>query len=308
MGTDETLEQAADFGEQARADEVAVSVVDVLEVVEVDEGEAEGDGDWIGLGARGRSLGEFYLLLEHGVEVAGVEEAGAVVGDGELVDEVDGACVADGDGGVVAEDAQEGDGVFAEEIELGVEELDDAEGFLARADGDACDGVDVEVGILAGEAGPVGVERDVGNDERVSGGGDPAGYSRAHGDAEAFEGVGIFADGDGVVEVLGGLVDHEEGPALGAEEGGHLVHDGEEDFFEFEGGREGAGDVVEDAQVIHLAGFDDFELAALHGRCGLQQTLRYSAGGMCGYYAEVAWRQGVGVKSSESFPGSRRRG
>src|SRR6185369_3641850 len=103
---------------------------DGLEAVEVDEEKAE----LLALG---------HLLVEHGVEVAGVEEAGAVVGDGELLDEGDGAVVLDGDGGVVAEDAEEGDRVLGEEIELAVEELDDAEGLVAGADGHASDGLDV---------------------------------------------------------------------------------------------------------------------------------------------------------------------
>ena len=133
-GAEGAAHEAADLGQQAAADEVAVGVVDLLEVVEVDEEQAEaclGDG-----------CGELDLLVQQGVEVAGVEEAGAVVGDGELVDELDRAGILDGDGGVVAEDAQEGDGVLALQVELGVEELDDAEGFLSGTNGDAGDGAD----------------------------------------------------------------------------------------------------------------------------------------------------------------------
>ena len=195
--------------------------------------------------------------------MAGVEEASAIVSDGELVDEGDGTGVADGDGGVITEDAEEGDGVFREEVELGVEELDDAESAGAGADGDAGDGLDVEIGMGFGELGPVGVQGDVGDDERVAGGGDPAGDAGAEGDAEAGERGGVFPDGDGVVELLGLFIDHEEGPALWAEEGGHFFHDGGEDVAELERGGKGAGDVMEDAQVIHLSGFDDFELATL---------------------------------------------
>ena len=114
-----------------------------------------------------------------------------------------GAGVLDGDGGVVAEDAQEGDGVLAHQVELAVEQLDDAEGLVAGAHRDAGDGLDVELGMGAGEGGPLGVERDVGHDQRVAGGGDPAGDAFAERDAQALEALGVFADGDGVVELAG---------------------------------------------------------------------------------------------------------
>jgi hypothetical protein len=77
---------------------------------------------------------------------------------------------------------------------------------------------------------------------------------------QALEAFGVLADGDDVVELLGLLVDHEHGPALGAEELGHLLHDDEQDLFEFEGLGEGARDLVKDAEVVHLAAFDDLEL------------------------------------------------
>ena len=204
--------------------------------------------------------GELDLLVQQGVEVARVEEAGAVVGDGELVDELDRAGILDGDGGVVAEDAQEGDGVLALQVELGVEELDDAEGFVSGTDGDAGDGADAELGMGAREGVPLGVEGDVGHDQGIAGGGDPSGDALAKRNAQSLQALGVLADRDGVVEVLGLLVDHEHGPALGAEELGHLLHDDEQDLFEFEGLGEGARDLVEDAQMVHLAAFDDLEL------------------------------------------------
>ncbi len=232
-----------------------MGVVDLFEVVEVDEEQAEaglGDG-----------CGQLDLLVQQGVEVACVEEAGAVVGDGELVDELDGAGVLDGDGGVVAEDAQEGDGVLALQVELGVEELDDAEGFVAGTDGDAGDGADFEFRMGAREGAPLDVEGDVWDDQGIACGGDPSGDSLAHGHMQALEALGVLADGDGVVEMLGLLVDHEHGPALWAEELGHFIHDDEQDIFELEGLGEGARDLVKDAEMVQLAAIDDLELALL---------------------------------------------
>ena len=67
--------------------------------------------------------------------------------------------------------------------------------------------MDVELGVSLGEGLPAGVERDVGNDEGIAGGGDPAGDTFAHVDPQALEAGGVFPNGDGAVEVLGLLVD-----------------------------------------------------------------------------------------------------
>ena len=115
--------------------------------------------------------------------------------------------------------------------------------------------------MRAREGAPLLVHGDVGHDQRISGGGDPAGDAFAEWNAQAFERFGVFADGDGVVELLVLLVDQQHGPALRPEELGHLVHDGGEDGFQLEGLGEGARDLMEDAQMVHLPTFDDCELA-----------------------------------------------
>ena len=264
LRADRALEQAADFREETAADKVAVGIVDVLEVVEIEEAEAEVrlDGEHLGVGGFGD------LLLELGVETARVEQAGAVVGDAEVVDELDVASVLERDGGVVAEDAEEADGVLGQEVQRAVVQLHDAHGALAAADGKAGDGTEVELRVLLGEAGPVGVAADIRHDERVAGLGDPAGDAFAELDAELVELVGIEAGGEGVVEVVGFLIDEHERPALGSEELGHLVHDGVEQRFELERGGESPRHIVEDPEVFHLAHVDDFGLSVVsHSTC-----------------------------------------
>ncbi len=92
-----------------------------------------------------------------------------------------------------------------------------------------------ELGVGAREGAPLGVERDVGHDQGGTTGGDIAGDAFAHRDAQMLEALGRLAGGDGVVELLGLLVDHQHGPTLGVKEPGHLVHDDAQDVFEFEG-------------------------------------------------------------------------
>ncbi len=111
----ELAETGAGVGEQLTADEVTVGVVDELETVEVKEGEADGNAL---LGA------EFEFAAEDVVEMAGVVESGAVVGDAQLLDAGDVARVFDGDGGVVGEDVEKGDGVIGHAVGAGIEDLE----------------------------------------------------------------------------------------------------------------------------------------------------------------------------------------
>ena len=59
------------------------------------------------------------FALQYGVEVACVVEAGAVVGNAELLDAGYVTRILNGDGGVVGEDVQECDGVVAEAVGAG---------------------------------------------------------------------------------------------------------------------------------------------------------------------------------------------
>ena len=113
------------MAKQFAADQMAVGVVDILEAIEVKEGEADRcalDSDAL----------EF--TIEYMVEVAGVEEASAVVGDGELLDAGDVVSVFDRDGGVVGEDVEKSNGVVVHLVGAGIDDLDNAVGSLAAAE------------------------------------------------------------------------------------------------------------------------------------------------------------------------------
>ena len=74
------LDMKAEFREQFAADEMPVSIVDLLEMIEVDEDDAE----LIAEALRAVDLG-----FERLVKVTRVVEAGAVVGDGEFLNALD---------------------------------------------------------------------------------------------------------------------------------------------------------------------------------------------------------------------------
>ena len=98
--------------------------------------------------------------------MAHVEEAGGVVGDGELLDARHVVRILDGDGGVVGEDVQEGDGVIVELAGVRIEDLDDAMGAFASAQGQGDHGANF---AQAGRWGAGrGDRRGLGNDERLA--------------------------------------------------------------------------------------------------------------------------------------------
>ena len=92
--------------------------------------------------------------------------------------------------------------VLAHQVELAVEQLDDAEGLVAGSDGMQAMDWMLQLGMGAREGAPLGIEGDVGDHEGVAGSGDPAGDAFAQRDAQVLEALRVLAGGDGVVELL----------------------------------------------------------------------------------------------------------
>src|SRR6202035_117609 len=124
VGTAQFLQALGCARQQLAADKVAVHIVDELEAIEVKEGEAQ----WVAL-----LEAAVEFAGEHVVKVTDVEEAGGVVRDGELLDAAYVVSILDGDGGVVGEGVEEGDGVVVELPCVGIKNLDDAVSAFATA-------------------------------------------------------------------------------------------------------------------------------------------------------------------------------
>ena len=126
FGAGDLFEARANAAKEFAADEMAVCVVDGLESVEIDKGEA----DRFAVAVR-----VIDLLLEDLVEMANVVEACSVVGDGELLDSRDVLRILDGDSGMIAEDVKEGDRVVAHLAGARIENFDDTLNAFASAEG-----------------------------------------------------------------------------------------------------------------------------------------------------------------------------
>ena len=219
-----------------------------FEAIEIHEHEAEG-------------LARAHLFVQHAVEMPCVEQAGDVVGDGQLLDQRHRPRVLNRNCRVVAEDAQEGDGILRQQVQLAVQQLDYAERLIAGSYGQTGNRMNIQVRVFSREGRPVRVERNVRHDERVAAGCDPARNAFAERHSQTLEAFRIFANRNGVKKFIGLLVDHQERPALRPEELCHLVHDGAQDLFQFEARSQSARYIVEHPKVIHLAAFDDLKLS-----------------------------------------------
>ena len=237
------LDLKADLVEQFTANEMPVSVVDLLEVVEIDEHHAE-------------LVIETMRAIDFGfkrlVQVSRVVEPGAVVSDREFLDLLDRPGVFDRDRSVVAERVEEEHLVVGEAFHGAIDELDHAQHAVLRFERHADDRARLPLGHLVDALGEARIVVDVGHEERLAVFGDPSGDAFSHFEADAFECVGGVADGDGEVELVFLLIDHQERPGVGPKEDGHLLHDGLQNRIEVQRRREGFRDIVEDADLFHL--------------------------------------------------------
>src|ERR1700722_7647737 len=87
-----------DLGEQLGAGQVAVGVVDILEMVEVDKNQRK---------LKSVPMRTIYFGVQHEIQAPGVVERGAIVGDGEFVNSLNVTRVFYGDCGVVRKSFQE---------------------------------------------------------------------------------------------------------------------------------------------------------------------------------------------------------
>ena len=82
--------------------------------------------------------------------------------------------------------------------------------------------------------------------------GHPSGNAFAHLQADGFKRVGGIANGDGKVELVGHLVDHEQGPGVRTEVFRHLFHDGLQHRIQVQAGGQCLGHIMKDAQLREL--------------------------------------------------------
>ena len=184
--------------------------------------------------------------------MTGIEQAGAVVGDGQLLNALDRLGILDGDGGVVAERLQEVKLGFAKAVHVDVHQLDNAQHPVLGAHRDADDGVGLPLGHLVDALGEARIAHDVGDDQAFAVFGDPSGDAFAYFKSHILKGFCGISDGDGEIELVSFFVHHQQGPVVGAEVFRHLFHDGLQNGIEIERRGKGLGHTMEDFEFLNL--------------------------------------------------------
>ena len=181
-----------------------------------------------------------------------VVEAGAVICNGEFLNLLHCARVLDGDGGVVAERMQKEHLVVGETLHSAVDKLNHAEDAVFRFEWHADDRTRLPLRHLIDPLCEARIVIHVWNQQRLAVFGDPSSDAFSDLKTDAFECVSCIADGNGEVQLVFLLIDHQQRPGVRTEEDRHLFHDGLQNGVEVERRREGFRDIVEDTDLFHL--------------------------------------------------------
>src|SRR5690242_8705782 len=239
---------------------MTVGVVDLFEMVEVDEDKRK----LVIVTLRAVDFG-----FENKAHVAGVVKAGAVVGDGQLVNAFYVPGILESDGGEIGEGLQQLEVAVVETLRAEtIDELDDAKTGVAEFDGHGNDGLRLCFGLFIDLAEEARVLGSVGDNDGLAMLRDPAGNSLADLDADVLESLRSFADCKLEVEFLFSFVEKKKRPIIRAEKLVNFLHDGAENLVKLQGRGEGFAQFLEYGNFAGLAlfGGDCGITATLHGR------------------------------------------
>src|SRR3989449_294279 len=220
------LDLLADLGEQLRAHQVPESVVDLLEMVEIDEDQRE----FVVV-----ALGAVNLRFQDEIQVARVVKAGAVVGDRELMNSLDMPGVLERNGSKVGQGFQQRQVAALEAIRPhAIDQFNHAQAAVAEAHWDGHNGLRLHHGLLIHLGKETRVLAHVGHDHLLAVLRHPAGDALPHLDADVFEGLRSLAHGQLEVELLLGLIHQQQRPGVRPEKLIDFFHDGAENLVELE--------------------------------------------------------------------------
>src|SRR5262249_17906991 len=134
------FQRTANFSKQTGTDQVAMRVVDLLEVVEVDKYQRK----LVVITLRPVDFG-----LENKTHVTGVVQRRAVVGNGQLVDALDVARIFEGDRGEIGKRFEQFEVARIESLRTdAINQLDHTQAGIAEFDGDGDDRPRLHLGFL----------------------------------------------------------------------------------------------------------------------------------------------------------------
>ena len=199
-------------------------VVDQLEAVQVKEYQAQ---------RQPQAAAPLQLPAQNLVKVTHVVEAGRVIGDGQLLNPGHVARVLDGDGGVIGQNVQEGDGIVGDLIGARVEDLDGAVRSLASAQRKGDDRA-YRSRLGSTRRRNPRIVLGLGNQQRLAVLDHPACHPLAQLHALVAQ-RGIFPSGcNRIIKILPHIVQHQQRPQLGIDKPFHVLDDGAQDRVQVE--------------------------------------------------------------------------
>src|SRR6266702_921858 len=239
------LDQISDFRQQFAANQVAVGVVYLLEMVEVDEQHREFVSE---------SRRAINLRLQCLIEMARIVEPGAIISDGQFLDFFDRTRVFNRNRRIVAQRLQEERLLIAEVFHVYVYELNYAQHPQFRSQRNANDGLGLPLRHFVNPFRKALVGSDVRNDQLFAILRDVACNSFADSQPDILQSLGCRSHGNGEVQFLLIVIHHEQRPSVGTEVFRHLFHDGLQNGIQVERRGQGLRHIVEDAEFLRLTG------------------------------------------------------
>ena len=189
---------------------MAVSVVDLLEMIEIDEHQRK----FVVVALRAINFG-----FENESHVPRVVQRRAIIGDRQLVDALDVARIFERDGGEIRQRFEQFQIARIESVRAdAIDQLDDAEAGVAKFYRHGDDGLRLHLGLFVDLAEKARVFRGVGHDDGFAVLRHPAGDSLPDLDAHIFQRLGSLADGQLEIEFLLGFVEQQQRPIFRAAE------------------------------------------------------------------------------------------
>src|SRR5580700_5646197 len=238
---------------------MAVGVVHLLEMIEIDEHQRE---------LIIVALRTVNFRLEDEAHVAGVVETRAIVGDGQFVNSLHVPGIFERDGRKVGKSFEKLEVALVKTFWAeAIDQLNDSEASVAEFNRDGNDRLRFGLGLLVYLREETSVFRSVRHHHGLAVLRHPAGNSLAHLNAYVFERLGSFAYGQFEVEFLFGFIEQQKRPVIRAQKLVNFLHDGAKNLVKLQRRGQRLPQLLEDGDFARFAllGGNRGIAAAFHG-------------------------------------------
>ena len=224
---------------------MAVRVVDIFEVVEVDKNQRK----FVVVALR-----PVDLRFQHEIQVPRVVKSGAVIRDGQLVNALHVARILHGDGREIRQHFKQRQVALTESVRAhAIDQLDDSQRAVSKTHRHRHDRPRLHLRFFIYLGKEARILAGVGNDHYFTGLRHPSGNSLPQLDADIFERRAGLTRSNLEIQFLLGFVHQQQRPGIGVQKLFDLLHDGAEDLVQLERRSEGLAKLVENRHLAQPA-------------------------------------------------------